>query len=69
MEGRLDFRDAAAICRATARTGETVRRLIDCLIAAVAVRAGAVLLHKDGDFDVIARHVPLPVVSCVEPAE
>ena len=41
--------------------GETVRRLIDCLIAAVAIRSGAPILHRDGDFDVLARHPELEV--------
>ena len=31
------------------------------LIAAVAVRSGATLLHRDQDFEVIARHTPLRV--------
>lgn len=35
----------------------------DLLIAAVAVRAGAVVLHRDRDFDRIARHTPLQVES------
>ena len=39
--------------------GETVRSLIDCLIAVVAMRHGAALLHRDHDFDVLARHTPL----------
>ncbi|MCY4194445.1 MAG: PIN domain nuclease [bacterium] len=51
-----DYDVAASIYRSCRRGGETPRSLIDCLIAAVAVRAGAVLLHADRDFDVIARH-------------
>src|SRR5436309_123637 len=35
--------------------------MTDCLIAAVAIREGATLLHFDHDFDVIARHTPLQV--------
>ena len=33
--------------------------MTDCLIAAVAIREGAALLHRDEDFEVIARHSSL----------
>jgi len=36
-----------------------VRRLIDCLIAAVAIRADVPVLHADTDFDVLARRTAL----------
>ena len=55
------FEEAAALFRHCRRQGETVRRLIDCLIAAVAIRSGAPILHRDGDFDVLARHPELEV--------
>ena len=55
------FEEAAALFRRCRREGETVRRLIDCLIAAVAIRSGAPILHRDGDFDVLARHPELEV--------
>jgi predicted nucleic acid-binding protein len=42
---------AAALFRACRLRGEILRRLIDCLIAAVASRAGAEVLHADADFD------------------
>jgi predicted nucleic acid-binding protein len=58
-----DYEDAAAIYRACRLGGETVRRLIDCLIAAVALREGVPVLHADRDFDVIARHTALLVAS------
>jgi len=54
-----DYEDAAALYRGCRRGGETVRKLIDCLIAAHAVRARIPLLHADADFDVLARHTPL----------
>ena len=43
--------------------GETVRKLEDCLVATVALRHGATLLHRDHDFEVIARHAPLRVMG------
>lgn len=54
-----DFDEAAALYRICRRRGETVRKLIDCLIAAVAIRAGAELLHADVDFAALARHTEL----------
>ena len=58
-----DYEDAAAIYRSCRTGGETVRRMIDCLIAAVAIREGAPVLHADHDFDVIARHTTLQLVQ------
>ena len=56
-----DYDEAAAVYRRCRRGGETVRKLIDCLIASVAMRAGTAILHNDRDFDVIARHTELGV--------
>jgi predicted nucleic acid-binding protein len=56
-----DYEDAAALYRTCRGGGETVRRLIDCLIAAVAIKAGVPVLHADADFEVLARHTPLRV--------
>jgi predicted nucleic acid-binding protein len=50
---------AAELARACRRRGETVRNMTDCLIAAVAIREGAAVLHRDADFEVLARHTPL----------
>lgn len=57
----LDFDRAAGLYRRCRRGGDTVRRLIDCLIAAVAIRAGAPILHADSDFTVLARHTELAI--------
>jgi len=56
-----DYVTAASIHRGCRAQGETVRRLVDCLIAAVAMRTGLRLLHHDADFDTIARHSSLRV--------
>jgi predicted nucleic acid-binding protein len=61
VEGLADYEAAAELYRRCRAGGETVRKLTDCLIAAVAVRAGATVLHRDRDFEVIARHTPLRV--------
>ena len=57
----VDYEEAAVLYRRCRSGGETVRRLIDCLIGAVAIRAGAAVLHCDSDFDVLARHTPLRI--------
>lgn len=38
-----------------------MRSLIDCLIAAVALRHGVPVLHHDADFEALARHTPLQI--------
>jgi len=58
-----DYEEAAGLYRACRRGGETVRKLIDCLIAAVAIRADLPLLHADSDFDALARHTRLRIDS------
>ena len=54
-----DFEAAASLYRTCRRGGETVRKLIDCLIAAVAIRERVAILHADADFEVLARYTPL----------
>ena len=56
-----DYEEAAALYRTCRRRGETVRKPIDCLIAATAIRSAIPILHADHDFDVLARHTPLSV--------
>ena len=59
IEGLADYEAAAALYRHCRARGETVRSTVDCLIAVVAMRHRATLLHRDHDFEVIARHTPL----------
>lgn len=54
-----DYEQAAALYRTCRRNGETVRKLIDCLIAAVAIRVDVPILHADCDFEILARHTSL----------
>ncbi|MFZ0169251.1 MAG: PIN domain nuclease [Candidatus Dormiibacterota bacterium] len=54
-----DYEAAASIYRHCRQSGETVRRLIDCLIAAVAIREQLPVLQQDSDFEIIARHTAL----------
>jgi predicted nucleic acid-binding protein len=63
VEGLADYEAAADLYRRCRAGGETVRKLTDCLIAVVALRNGATLLHRDHDFQVIARHTALRLAS------
>ncbi len=57
----VDYERAALLYRTCRRSGATVRKLIDCLIAAIAIRSGAAVLHTDRDFAALARHTQLRV--------
>ncbi len=57
----IDFDTAAAIYRSCRSQGKTVRKLIDCLIAAGALRANVPLLHLDQDFTAIAAATGLRI--------
>ncbi|WP_349692078.1 PIN domain nuclease [Actinopolymorpha sp. B11F2] len=59
----LDFHHAAALYRDARSGGRTVRKLMDCLIGAVALRNDAILVHKDADFDAIADLMQVRWVS------
>ena len=63
VEGPSDYEQAAELYRTCRRHGETPRKLTDCLIAAVAIRNDAELLHADADFLAIARHAPLRLLA------
>lgn len=63
IEGPADYEEAAELYRMCRRGGTTIRKLTDCLIAAVAMRADAELFHHDGDFDAIARHSRLRIAQ------
>lgn len=59
VRGLADFEAAAELYRTCRAKGATVRRLIDCLIAAVAIRENATVLHNDHDFEILAGHTRL----------
>ena len=56
-----DYEEAAALYRVCRRNGETVRKMLDCLIASIAIRSRAPLPHADSDFDVLSQHTPLEI--------
>ena len=57
----IDYDQASILYRQCRENGETVRKLIDCLIAAVAIRNDIAILHLDADFEVLARHTALRI--------
>lgn len=58
------FVEAAQLYRTARRAGVTVRSGVDCLIAACALRHGATVLHRDRDFDALARVSALKAQGC-----
>ncbi len=54
-----DWADAALLYRMCRVNGTTIRSMVDCLIAAVAVRHDVSVLACDRDFDALAAHTPL----------
>jgi predicted nucleic acid-binding protein len=66
VESPLGFavvEEAANLYRAARRAGLTVRSSVDCLIAACAIRHDLEVLHRDRDFDALARVASLQVRS------
>jgi predicted nucleic acid-binding protein len=63
IDSSMDFRAAAQIYRGARRAGRTIRSLNDCLIAAVALRHDARIIHQDNDFEVIAAMTSLVATS------
>jgi len=57
----VDYDAAAALYRTCRQRGHTVRKLLDCLIAAVAIRGDVPIIHRDTDFDILAQHTALQV--------
>ncbi len=60
---RGTFLAAADIYRSLRRKGITVRKSVDCMIAAVAIEFDLPLLHNDRDFDPIEAHCGLRAVK------
>jgi predicted nucleic acid-binding protein len=56
---RAVFDEAIELCRRSRQAGVTVRSSVDCLIAACALRHGLTVVHRDRDFNRLARISPL----------
>jgi predicted nucleic acid-binding protein len=63
LESLDDYALAAQLYRTARRSGVTIRKTLDCLIAAVCVRTGAPLLHADADFDRLASCTSLRIYA------
>jgi predicted nucleic acid-binding protein len=63
LEGLEDFALAAGLYRTARSEGVTIRKTLDCLIAAPCVRTGAPILHADAYFDRLASCTPLRVFA------
>lgn len=63
-----DYSSAAELYRTARSGGHTIRRTLDCLIAAVCVRERVPVLHSDADFDRLAETTPLRVHEPPAPA-
>jgi predicted nucleic acid-binding protein len=55
------FEQAVDLYRAARRAGFTIRSGVDCLIAACALRHSLMVVHRDRDFDALARVAALEV--------
>lgn len=66
MEWLRDFRAAAGLYRAARKSGVTIRGTVDCMIAAVCIREGALLLHTDADFDRLSEISELATIQVPE---
>jgi predicted nucleic acid-binding protein len=60
---RRTFIKAAQIYRTLRRRGITIRKSVDCMIAAVAIEHNIPLLHNDRDFDPIEKFCGLKVAK------
>jgi predicted nucleic acid-binding protein len=56
---RAVFDEAIDLYRRSRQAGVTVRSSVDCLIAACALRHGLTVVHRDRDFNDLARISPL----------
>lgn len=54
---------SANIYRSLRQHGITIRKTIDCMIAATALEHGAVLLHNDKDFEQIEKYTKLKTIK------
>lgn len=61
--GPMHYDDAASLYRHCHREGEIGRKLADCLIGAVAIRADTPVIHTAADFDVLTRHTDLKIAT------
>ena len=54
-KGRETYISAAEIYRKCSKKGKTIRKTIDCIIAAIAQENNLTILHNDNDFEIIKK--------------
>ena len=57
-----DALGASDLYRSLKKKGVTIRKSLDCLIACAAITNGLPLLHRDRDFNIIARYTKLKLI-------
>ena len=62
-KGTETYLKAAQIYRDCRQKGKTVRKTVDCVIAAIAIENNLNLFHKDNDFNLIASCTPLKLLT------
>ena len=62
-KGIETYLKAAKIFRDCRKKGKTIRKTVDCIIAAICIENDLTLLHKDGDFDVMETCAGLRVLK------
>ncbi|MDA8238973.1 MAG: PIN domain nuclease [Nitrospiraceae bacterium] len=61
-KGIETYLKAAGIYRDCRKKGKTIRKTVDCVIAAICIENNLLLFHKDGDFDRIRQCTGLKVL-------
>ena len=67
LDAQTTFEAAAQLYRRARKQGLTIRKSTDCLIAAIALEQGAMLVHNDRDFLTLAQAEPMLAVYPVPP--
>lgn len=68
-KGNDSYAAAADIYRKCRKKGKTVRKTVDCIIAAIVREHHVKLLHNDADFDVIKTSVGLDTIDVAQEAK
>jgi predicted nucleic acid-binding protein len=63
----LDYRGAVDVYQSTRATGEQPRSMQDCLIAAIALRHGVPVAHRDADYERIGAATGLQTLDLRAP--
>lgn len=64
-KGLETYLKAADIYRLCRKEGRTVRKTIDCIIAAICIENNLTLFHKDRDFDIIEACAGLKALKII----